>query len=66
MSMCVVGKVGWRLCECWDDWLMGMLGVNITLFISITVLCGFDSTLQNAPHNQFGCGKYFAEIMSVP
>jgi hypothetical protein len=45
MSMCVVGKVGWRLCECWDDWLMGMLGVDITLFRSIIVLCGIYSIM---------------------
>ena len=34
---------------------------GITLFRSITVFCGTDSTSKNIPHVQFECGEYFAE-----
>ena len=32
----------------------------ITLFSSITVLCGIDSILRNIPHIQIECGEYSA------
>jgi hypothetical protein len=34
---------------------------NITLFRSITMLCGTNSSLWNIPHVQFECGEYFAK-----
>ena len=43
--------------------------LTITLFRSITVLCGTDNISQNIPHVQTGCEEYtkiFYRILSVP
>jgi hypothetical protein len=38
----------------------------ITLFGSITMLCGIDNIPQNIPHTRSKCGKYYVEYRRVP